>query len=194
MASYLAGLRITKRNISATILADVKRFFHQINTDEVFGTHRCAPRLSLSPARSRHQVHPVLPSDHCIRPGRAARATCLQPEPECLCGALGQVGEGGVPVQGDPLWRALAAASPERICRTFPCRTESPREGQCPAVPSECEHPPRRACSMPRATGRTLALLPSGGGVNGGGASDEFFDLTGSNSRIPPRQVACSLA
>jgi hypothetical protein len=40
LASYLAGLRITKRNISASILADVKRFFHQINTDEVFGTHR----------------------------------------------------------------------------------------------------------------------------------------------------------
>ena len=40
-------------------------------------------------------------------------------------------------------------------------------------------HPLQRACSMPRATGRTLALLPSGGGVNGGDASDEFFDLTG---------------
>jgi len=30
-----------KRNISATVVADVKRFSHQINTDEVFGTHRC---------------------------------------------------------------------------------------------------------------------------------------------------------
>jgi hypothetical protein len=29
-----------KRNISATIVAYVKRFSHQINTDEVFGTHR----------------------------------------------------------------------------------------------------------------------------------------------------------
>ncbi len=29
-----------KRNISATVVADVKRFSHQINTDEVFGTHR----------------------------------------------------------------------------------------------------------------------------------------------------------
>jgi len=29
-----------KRNISATIVADVKRFSHQIDTDEVFGTHR----------------------------------------------------------------------------------------------------------------------------------------------------------
>jgi hypothetical protein len=115
--------------------------------------------------RSRHQVHPVVPGDHCIRPGRTVRAACLQPEPECLCGALGQVGEGGVPGQGDPLWRALAAASAGRICRTFPCRTESPREGQCPAVPSECKHPPRRACSMPRATGRPVTLLPSGGSV-----------------------------
>ena len=33
------------------------------------------------------------------------------------------------------------------------------------AVPSECEHPPRRACSMPRATGRPVTLLPSGGSV-----------------------------
>jgi hypothetical protein len=75
------------------------------------GTATQAERLSLSPARSRRQVHPVLSSDHCIRSGRAARAARAQPGPECLCGALGQVGEGGVPVQGDPLWRALPAAS-----------------------------------------------------------------------------------
>src|SRR5450759_1443896 len=54
-----------------------------------------------------------------------------------------------------------------------------------PAVPSGYEHPQRRAFSVPRATGRTLALLPSGGSVNGGGASDEFFDLTG-YSPCPP--------
>ena len=55
MASYLAGLRITKRNISATILADVKRFFHQINTDEVFGTH--------NEADSRRQSTQCLPAE-----------------------------------------------------------------------------------------------------------------------------------
>src|SRR6266853_4639011 len=129
------------------------------------GGMRRAARLLLSAARSRHQVHSVLPSDYRVSPGRAARIATPQPEPECLCGALGEVCEGGVPVQGDPLWRALAAASAERICRTFPCRTESPREGQCPAVPSEREHPPRRECSMPRATGWPVALLPSGGSV-----------------------------
>ena len=100
------------------------------------GGMRRSPRLSLSPARSRHQVHPVLPSGHCIRPGRGTRAARA---PECLCGALGQVGEGGVLVQGDPFWRALPAASPERICRTFPCRAESSGEGQRPAVPSGYE-------------------------------------------------------
>jgi hypothetical protein len=72
----------------------------------------------------------------------------------------------------------LPAASLARICRTFPCRAESPREGQCPTVPSGYEHSPRGACSMPRAIGRTIALLPSGGGMSGHGASDEFFDLT----------------
>jgi hypothetical protein len=55
LASYLAGLRITKRNISATILADVKRFFHQINTDEVFGTH--------NEADSRRQSTQCLPAE-----------------------------------------------------------------------------------------------------------------------------------
>src|SRR5207244_11360651 len=84
------------------------------------------------------QVHPVVSRDHCVRSSRTAGAACAQPEPECLCGALGQVGEGGVPVQGDPLWRAFAAASAERICRPFPCRTESPREGQYPALSCAC--------------------------------------------------------
>jgi putative transposase len=44
-------------------------------------------------------------------------------------------------------------------------RAESSGEEQCSAVPSESKHPPRRACSMPRATGRPVALLPSGGSV-----------------------------
>jgi putative transposase len=39
-----------------------------------------------------------------IASGRVERAARAQPEPECLCGALGQVGEGEVPVQGNPLW------------------------------------------------------------------------------------------
>ena len=29
----------------------------------------------------------------------------MQPEPECLRGALGEIGQGGVPVEGDPVRR-----------------------------------------------------------------------------------------
>jgi putative transposase len=83
-------------------------------------------------------------------------------------GTLGQVGEGGVPVQGGSVRRGLAAAGARRICRTLPRGAQSPGEGQYPAVPSACEHPPREARSMSRATGRTLALLPSGGSVKRG--------------------------
>jgi hypothetical protein len=54
-----------------------------------------------------------------------------------------------------------AGATPRSAARA----AESPREGQCPTVPSGYEHPPRGACSMPRAIGRTIALLPSGGSV-----------------------------
>jgi hypothetical protein len=37
--------RFKKRNISGTIVADVKRFSHQINTGEVFDTHRSSPPI-----------------------------------------------------------------------------------------------------------------------------------------------------
>lgn len=45
-----------------------------------------------------------------LLPEQTFQLLLTQPEPECLCGALGQVGEGGVLVQSDPLWRALPAA------------------------------------------------------------------------------------
>ena len=58
----------------------------------------------------RHQVHPILSSDHRVRSGRAAGTACAKSEPECLFGTMGQIGEGRVFVKGDPLWRALPAA------------------------------------------------------------------------------------
>jgi hypothetical protein len=51
---------------------------------------RCAVRLPLSAARSRYQVHPVLPSDHCVRSSRAAGVARAQPEPECLTALDGE--------------------------------------------------------------------------------------------------------
>jgi hypothetical protein len=56
---------------------------------------------------------------HGLPPAPERKRT--QPELECPCGALGQVGEGGVLVQGDPVWRALPAARTKRIRRTLSC-------------------------------------------------------------------------
>ena len=54
--------------------------------------------------------------DHCVRWGRTARAAGTQPEPECLRGALGEVGQGGVLVQGDPFGeRSLRRATMSSI-------------------------------------------------------------------------------
>jgi hypothetical protein len=50
-------------------------------------------------AKSTQSFRAIIASGR-VEPAHASRA---QPEPECLCGALGQVGEGGVLVQGDPL-------------------------------------------------------------------------------------------
>src|SRR5229473_658194 len=77
----------------------------------------------------------------------------------------GSVDQGGVLVQGNPLQRALLAAGAERVCRAFPCRAESPGEGQCPAVSSGNRSAARGACAVPRAIGWASALLSSRGGV-----------------------------
>jgi hypothetical protein len=46
-----SGVRtLKKRNISATIVVDVKRFSHQINMDEVFDTHRSNSNMNVLPS------------------------------------------------------------------------------------------------------------------------------------------------
>src|SRR5258708_2264916 len=73
---------------------------------------------------------PMWPGRTPSWPGTASwwRANSIARRPvvlECLFGALGQVGEGGVSVQGDTLRRALLATRAKRICRAFPCGAES---------------------------------------------------------------------
>jgi hypothetical protein len=42
----IEAARFKRRKISAAIAAHVKRFSHQIKTDEVFGTHRSSGRAA----------------------------------------------------------------------------------------------------------------------------------------------------
>ena len=82
-------------------------------------------------------------------------------------------------VESNFRYRQLPAASPERVCRTFPCRAESSGEGQRPVFPRGTNIRRDRSVQCRERLGGTLALLPSGGSVNGGGNPQmNFFDLT----------------
>ena len=99
---------------------------------------------------------------------RAAKGTGRRSsEFERLCGALGEIGEGGVPVEGDPVWRALPTVSAGRICCALPCRAESSREAQRPVVSSGHGNSSGWTCAMSRQAGWALALLPSRSRVSG---------------------------
>src|SRR5260370_3222984 len=78
----------------------------------------------------------------------------------------GSVDQGGVLVQGNPLQRANLAAGAERLCRAFPCRAESPGEGQCSAVSSEFDPKLRGTCDMPLVPGWAHALFHSSSDLN----------------------------
>ncbi len=85
-----------------------------------------ASRLSLGPIHRFGRLAVVPLIDRTAKP---SGWLTLDAALECLRGTLGQVGQGRVPVQGDPVWRALVATGAERIRRPFPCRAESPGEG-----------------------------------------------------------------
>ncbi len=67
---------ISRNSRSATIAADVKRFCHQIKSDDVFGTHRSAPSLRAS-SRSRRF------GCSCSRPSTGRQANFEQGHAAC---------------------------------------------------------------------------------------------------------------
>ena len=121
---YVAGLTVHPTE------AWMKQMARNATMDDCGALRDCRYLL-----HDRDTKYTVIPSYHCLWPGRTARAAGAQSEPERLCGALGPVGQGGVLVQGDPVRRALVAADTVQLCRPLPCRAKSPGEGQRPAVP-----------------------------------------------------------
>ena len=99
------------------------------------------------------------------RPGRWCEAGAIaptQPESECVCGALGAIGEGRVPREADSGRRTGATNRVARVRRTLPRRAEPPREGQPPPLSVRGDGP-ARARAMPRASrGPPEVLLPTG--------------------------------
>jgi hypothetical protein len=79
-------LRSRTRCLSATIVADVKRFSHQINTDEVFGTHRSGMRSIVPEAHSSSLVIPASKNLHKSR----HRSWRKRFEPASIVGRFGE--------------------------------------------------------------------------------------------------------
>jgi|SoiMethySBSTD1v2_1073268.scaffolds.fasta_scaffold1376098_1 hypothetical protein len=69
---------LSNRNSGFTDL--IRLSFPKIPSGLRFASHwmRRAARLPLSAVRSRQQVHPVVPGDHCIRPSRTTRVAGVQ--------------------------------------------------------------------------------------------------------------------
>ena len=85
-----------------------------------------------------------------------------QSESECVCGALGAIGEGRMPREADSGRRTGATNRVARVRRTLPRRAEPPRDGQPPPLSVRGDGP-ERARAMPRASrGPPEVLLPTG--------------------------------
>src|SRR5450755_3093046 len=68
-------------------------------------------------------------------------------EPERICREMGTLGETGVPVTVDSVWRRLAQASSPAIHGTLPCGAEPSRKEQPLAVPRRGGQTDPRAAS-----------------------------------------------
>jgi len=99
------------------------------------GRYRFSEPPQVCIARSRPQVlRRVSRSD----PGGRHRTDCIagqKSESERLCGTLGQVGEGRMFIEADPVGRGFSAPSAKPLRGTLSWGTKSPRQRQPPAVP-----------------------------------------------------------
>ena len=53
-----------------------------------------------------------------------------EPKPECLCRTLGEIGQGRMSLEADPIWRAVAQTGIASLRVALSPGEESPRQGQ----------------------------------------------------------------
>jgi hypothetical protein len=113
------------------------------------------------------------------RQGKAPEVAGTQSEPECVCRALGTLGERGMPVAVDLFRRAFVASRLDRVYRPFPPRTESSGQREQASVSGTTRTGPtlpRGNCAMQRTTRWLTAILRGPSSMNSG--SDYYFDRT----------------
>ena len=68
------------------------------------------------------------------RRGETATTATAIAESECLCGAVGALGQGGVSRAAHPVWESVPPACAPRVCGALSSRAQSSGEGECPAL------------------------------------------------------------
>jgi hypothetical protein len=91
-------------------------------------------RLPLPAARTRCEVLPIISRTDQDGKRECASIASKEPESELVCGTLGEVGQRRMPVEADPVWRIVAAASVAAIPRTLPRRAQPSRQRQSDLV------------------------------------------------------------
>jgi len=75
-------------------------------------------------ARPGHEVLSIVPGDVGSGRSKMPAVASAESEPERICREMGTLGEAGVPVTVDSVWRSLAQASSPAIHGTLPCGAE----------------------------------------------------------------------
>src|ERR1700730_6851635 len=122
-------------------------------------------RLSLRFARSRCQVLLGIPGDPGSRGCEVSATPPAQSKLECFCGALGAIGQRGVPVQADFVRGNFFEESASPIPRALSYRTQSPGEGERSVIPL-CRGTAEESGGIDRVSGaprRSSQVLPPAG-------------------------------
>ena len=113
-------------------------------------------------ARPGHEVLSIVPGDVGSGRSKMPAVASAESEPERICREMGTLGEAGVPVTVDSVWRRLAQASSPAIHGTLPCGAEPSRKEQPLAVPrraGQTEAPSAASDSLQGAAWRASEVL-----------------------------------
>ena len=113
-------------------------------------------------ARPGHEVLSIVPGDVGRGRSKMPAVASAESEPERICREMGTLGEAGVPVTVDSVWRSLAHASSPAIHGTLPCGAEPSRKEQPLAVPrraGQTEAPSAASDSLRGAAWRASEVL-----------------------------------
>jgi transposase len=136
-------------------------------------------RLPLPAARPRCEVLPIISRTDQDRRRESTSVASKEPESELVRGTLGEVGQGRMFVEADPVWRIVAAASAAAIHRTLPRGAQPPGQRQSDLVSfadgGKKEH---GSSAVSRTTGRPAEILREGSGIKVDGTAGDGLTLS----------------